>query len=233
MAPGSNSVTVRLDGARGTGSTTVPITPPLRPVVYRCSSRSAGCYWRSAFLVVGIVSIAGAAVRESVLSPGAAPDKRRVWRARIAMLASLVFCVLVIGGGKHWWDGVDAAFQNSLYRPFAISLSRTTDGGRARMRLKIIDSAWVMRNDSAWLRRTHNPAWSPLITDHGKLMHLFLVKMPRNGCVRAPASRHERFRHVHVRSSGASGRSLFRIRRYRARKRVYKEGRSWETFGSL
>ena len=178
MAPGSNSVTVRVDGARGAGSAIVPITAVASSRLPMQKSLSGLLLALGAFLVLGIVSITGAAVRESVLPPGAVPDKRRVWRARFAMLASLVVFVLVIGGGKRWWDGVDADFRENLYRPFAISLAESTDGGRANIRLTITDSAWVMRHDSAWLHRTHNSAWSPLISDHGRLMHLFLVKMP-------------------------------------------------------
>jgi hypothetical protein len=130
------------------------------------------------FLFVGIVSIAGAAVRESVLAPGAVPDRRRLWRARATMVGSVVFFSVLLGGGKIWWDGVDANFRANLYRPFAITLSAKTDGAQPQLRLRIVDSVWTMRHDSAWLARTRSPAWSPLITDHGRMMHLFLVRMP-------------------------------------------------------
>jgi hypothetical protein len=33
-----------------------------------------------------------------------------------------------------------------------------------------------MRRDSIWLREHDQNAWTPLVTDHGKLMHLFLVR---------------------------------------------------------
>ena len=181
MAPGSNSVTVRVRGARGEGSVIVPITavasgriPMQKPLGILLAALGL-------FLFVGIVSIAGAAVRESVLSPGEAPDRRRIWRARATMVASLVFFTIVIGGGKLWWDGVDADFQASLYRPFAVALSEQSIGGQPELQLKIVDSVWIMRNDSAWLRRTGSSAWSPLITDHGRMMHLFLVQMPGMG----------------------------------------------------
>lgn len=178
MAPGSNSVTVRVHGARGEGSVIVPITAVASSRLPMQKSLGVVLAALGVFLFVGIVSIAGAAVRESVLPPGAAPDKGRVWRARATMVASLVCFAIVIGGGKLWWDGVDADFRANLYQPFAIALSEKNEGGQPKLRLTIIDSAWIMRNDSASLRRTRNPAWSPLITDHGRLMHMFLVQMP-------------------------------------------------------
>lgn len=181
MASGSNSVTVRVRGARGDGSVIVPVTavansrlPMQKPLGILLSVLGL-------FLFIGIVSIAGAAVREGVLAPGAAPDRRRVWRARATMVASLVFFALVIGGGKFWWDGVDGDFRASLYRPFAIALSERSEAGQPRLQLRIVDSAWTMRHDSAWLRRARSAAWSPLITDHGRMMHLFLVQMPGMG----------------------------------------------------
>jgi hypothetical protein len=181
MAPGSNSVTVRVRGGHGEGSVIVPVTavasgrlPMQKPLGLLLAALGL-------FLLVGIVSIAGAAVRESVLPPGEAPDRRRLWRARATMVASLVFFTVVIGGGKRWWDGVDAGFRANLYRPFAISLSERIVEGQPQLRLKIVDSVWIMRNDSAWLRRARSSAWSPLITDHGRMMHLFLVRMPGMG----------------------------------------------------
>ena len=97
------------------------------------------------------------------------------------MVGSFLFFATVLGGGKRWWDGVDAEFRANLYRPFAIAVSEKSVGGQPQLQLKIVDSVWLMRNDSAWLRRTRNSAWSPLITDHGRIMHLFLVQMPGMG----------------------------------------------------
>lgn len=178
MAPGSNSVTVRVHGARGDGSVIVPVTAVANSRLPMQKPLGILLAVLGLFLFVGIVSIAGAAVREGVLPPGTAPDRLRLWRARATMLASLVFFTLVIGGGKFWWDGVDADFRASLYRPFAIALSERNDGGQPRLQLRIVDSAWTMRHDSAWLSHARSAAWSPLITDHGRMMHLFLVRMP-------------------------------------------------------
>jgi hypothetical protein len=178
MSPGSNSVTVRVRGARGDGSVIVPITAVASGRLAMQKPLGILLVVLGLFLLVGVVSIAGAAVREGVLPPGAVPDTRRVWRARATMLASLVFFVTVLGGGKLWWDGVDSNFRANLYRPFAISLSERDDAGRPTLRLEISDSAWTMRHDSVWLSHARSNAWSPLITDHGRMLHLFLVRMP-------------------------------------------------------
>lgn len=39
----------------------------------------------------------------------------------------------------------------------------------------------MMRGDSVWLRQHHERPWPPLITDHGRLMHLFLIREADQG----------------------------------------------------
>src|SRR5688500_992830 len=108
------------------------------------------------FLFAGAVTIVGAAVRESVLAPGEAPDDRRRLRARVVTVLAGVLLALVLIGGKRWWDSVEAEERADLYRPFAVEAS-------VRGRTLALD-----------ITDTRNRNWSPLIPDHGKLMHLFL-----------------------------------------------------------
>jgi hypothetical protein len=70
---------------------------------------------------------------------------------------------LVVWGGWQWWDDVDAAYRQRLYRPLAVS-SVVDASPERRLTLTIEDEAWLNRN------------WSPLIPDHGKLVHMFAVR---------------------------------------------------------
>src|SRR5439155_1824391 len=103
---------------------------------------------------------------ESVLEPGVAPDGRRIWRARLAMAAGAALLAFASLGGRAWWNGVDAAYRSGLYRPFHATATVRGTGARPVLRLAIDDTAWI------------NPKrrWTPLIPDHGHLMHLFLVR---------------------------------------------------------
>jgi hypothetical protein len=176
MAPGSNGVTVEVKGARGAGSVIVPVAAVANrrlPLQRSLGGILAGL---GILLFAGVVTIAGAAVRESVLPPGEAPSRRRILAARATMAGTAAFFGLLLFGGKTWWDGEDAAFRENLYRPFSTVASVSGHGAGQVLRLDITDSSWMMRGDSAWLRKHHLHSWSPLVTDHGKLMHLFLVR---------------------------------------------------------
>ncbi len=107
-----------------------------------------------------VLSIVGAAVRESVLAPGEAPDGRRRLRARVVTVLAGVLLALILLGGKNWWASVEAEERAELYQPFAVEAS-------VQGRVLALD-----------IRDTRSRQWSPLIPDHGKLMHLFLVREP-------------------------------------------------------
>jgi hypothetical protein len=172
MAPGSNSVTVAVRGARGSGSAVVPVTAVANrrlPFDRRLGLLLAGV---GVFLLAGIVSIAGAAVRDGVLPPGETPSPRRLRSARRVMVGTAVIAGLLVYGGNAWWSGEDRVFQSQMYRPFSAVASLRNDV----VHLDITDSVWLRREDTVWLRAHGLPRWSSLVPDHGKLMHLFLVR---------------------------------------------------------
>jgi hypothetical protein len=187
MAPGSNSVTVAVSGAKGAGTAIVPVAavPSRRLPLQRSLAIILGGL--GLFLFAGIVTIAGAAVREGVLPPGEMPSRRRVWGARGAMAGSALIVGLLLLGGWTWWDGEDRGFRERMYRPFPTSATVVGTGPRCLLRLEIMDSGWAMRDDSVWLKQHGQRAWPPLVTDHGKLMHLFLIRQSDMGA----------FAHVH------------------------------------
>lgn len=156
MTQGSYTVRVQV----GEGVALVPVvTAPTR---LKGMQRGLGIVLAALglFLFAGAVTIVGAAVRESALAPGEVPDARRLRRARIVAALAGVLLALVLTGGKRWWDSVQAGEMERLYRPFAVEAS-------AREGVLALDIKDPRRHES-----------SPFIPDHGKLMHLFLVREP-------------------------------------------------------
>jgi hypothetical protein len=172
MSDGSNSVTVGVHGSKGSGTAVVPVVAVAtrRLPLYRGLGFILGAI--GIFLFVGAMSIGGAAVREATLEPGAVPDSGHRRRARLAMAGTGVFVAVMLFGGWTWWNSTDAEFRQRMYRPFAV---RAVEAQPGQLTFAITDSEWTERHDATYLQQRQRTQWSPLIPDHGKLMHLFLV----------------------------------------------------------
>jgi len=164
MTGGSYGVQVTIAGSAGTGATIVPVLAVATRRLDLERPLALGLAAFGAFLFIGALTIIGAAVRESVLPPGAEPDRQRVWLGRIAAGAGGVMLVGAALGGRSWWNAVDQGFARQLYHPLASQATARRERERAVLRLSIVDSAW----------RQHQI--TPLIPDHGHLVHMFLVR---------------------------------------------------------
>ena len=166
MEGGSQSVELEITGAAGTGRVTVPVDAVARGVLTMPKNLGSILGALGVALLVMIVSIIGAAVRESMLEPGSEPMARRRWWARGAMTLGAVLLALLFWGGKRWWDAEAADYRNNrLYRPMEASASVRIDEGRRVLALEISDPRFARS--------------APIIPDHGKLMHLFVVREPK------------------------------------------------------
>jgi hypothetical protein len=166
MTSGSYEMNVTVEGARGSGTATVPVLSVATARLGMQRALGTVLAVLGALLVAGVVTFAGAAARESVLAPGEEPDPRRRRGARLAMAGTAAVVALLLVGGSRWWDAVDRDYQRGLYRPLASEASvRATDAG-ALLRFRITDSTWG------------NGRQTPLIPDHGKMMHMFVAREP-------------------------------------------------------
>ena len=182
MSPGAYSVDVTVEGARGTGTLAVPVNAMATNT--RPMSQGYGLMLAvlGVVLFIGGLTIARAIFTESHLAPGTLPAACDRCRGRIAMAATAVALALLAYGGKKWWDAEDHNYRNnSLYKPLAVEAQVRSDHDQLIMALKVDTSA----------RRGR---WTPLIPDHGKLMHLFLVQDGPAGA----------FAHLHPVSRGAA-----------------------------
>jgi len=176
MSGGSNSITVDVSGSRGSGKAVVPVVNvPLRRLDLD-PRLGIGLSVVGVFLFAGLVTIIGAAVREGSLPPGEAPPPANRARARRASLGTSVALAVILFGGWKWWNSEDSSFRENIFRPLASKAIVVAASPQPRFVFSIVDSAWVHRGDTAWLRKHDANSWTPLIPDHGKLMHLFLVR---------------------------------------------------------
>jgi hypothetical protein len=166
MESGAQSIELEIDGSSGTGRVIIPVDAVARRVLPMPEGLGVTLAVLGLALMALLVSIIGAAVRESVLEPGAEPQRRRHWYARGAMALGAFLLTALIWGGKHWWDAEAADYRhNRLYHPIACTANIRPENGRRVLRLEI--------NDPSFSRS------APLVPDHGKLMHLFLMREPK------------------------------------------------------
>ena len=165
MEPGAQSVELEVRGLAGTGTVIIPVDAVATRVLVMPKTLGAILAVLGLVLVTLLLSIIGAAVRESVLQPGVESPRRRRWYARGAMVLGGSLLVTLLWGGKRWWASEAADYRNNrLYQPLAAQARIRTENGRHVLRLEVTDPAFSRS--------------APLVPDHGKLMHLFLMREP-------------------------------------------------------
>jgi hypothetical protein len=170
MTPSSYQLAVAIDGPAGNGAVVIPVlalATAERPMPSWLGGVLAAL---GIFLTAGLLTIVGSAVRESGLPPGAQPDAKRRVRARFGIAIAGLLAALALWGGNQWWAAEASSYSRSvLYRPFDAVASVAPHDARRTLTLTIRDERW---------NGTPNPRsrYNALMPDHGKLMHLFLVR---------------------------------------------------------
>jgi len=171
MTASSYQMAVDVDGPSGSGTAMVPVMA-IATVDRDMPSWLGGVLaGLGVLLTLGLLTLIGASVRESVLVPGEEPDAKRRRRARFAASGTAILAALILWGGSVWWAAEADAYRNGVrYRPFETTASIVTGEGAPTVSLGI-------RDPLRW-NGTPNPAsrYNALLPDHGKLMHLFLVR---------------------------------------------------------
>ena len=180
MDSGAYSVFVEVDGDLGPGTAIVPLNS-------LSSQRLPMPRWMGViFLTAGailfllLVMLVGAGVRESVLPPGESVPRKRRFRAIIFQVLATLFFASVLWQGKRWWDEVDAEFRhNRLFTPVEMASQLRFPQREPRLHLSF-DRGYPHWRD-----------FTPIVPDHGKRMHLFLVR-----------NDHDVFAHLHPEQLG-------------------------------
>lgn len=168
MESGSWQVRVQVEGAQGNGELAVPVPAAARRTLPMQKSLGILLLALMSLLVVAIISIVGAARRESTLPPGELPSEERSRRGRWMMLGTAVVVFGILYFGNWWWNSeASAKARQMIYKPPPLDVSLEPNG---RLLLKM--------GESAWHRNRPETVMTNLMPDHGHLMHLFLLREP-------------------------------------------------------
>ncbi|HVP45280.1 MAG TPA: hypothetical protein VMT32_01805 [Bryobacteraceae bacterium] len=165
MRFGSWQVRVRAEGARGAGEMSVPVPALAMRTSTMQKELGAGLLGLMVFLMVGIVSIVGAGVREAQLEPGVEPAAKNRKRAAIIMAITLILVCGAVYLGNKWWNFEANNYAQNIYRP--IDMSATVEPG-GRLLLHLQDTGIFLRFTKM----------DDLLPDHGHLMHMYVISTP-------------------------------------------------------
>jgi hypothetical protein len=179
MRQGAYAVVVRVDGTAGGGAVTVPYTAVAQGVLTMNGTMAVALAAVAVFLVAGMLTIISAAAGEATLTPGSEPDDDVRRRARRARWTAAAIIAAILIGGRVWWMAEDRAYAAMVFRPTAATVTvRDVPAARASRTVRpghAVPPTHMLRfalDPSIAQQRT----WVPLIPDHGKLLHFFLVK---------------------------------------------------------
>ncbi|MEP6735399.1 MAG: hypothetical protein ABJA70_07765 [Chryseolinea sp.] len=168
MDNGALSIQLDVNGGAGAGTILVPVMAV--STVQRVMDPSLG--WMLAalalLLVVLMITIISACVSDSLVKPGhdTANLQRKKWTG-IAVSTGLL--LLMLYGGKSWWNGWAQDYQRFMYHSFKATTT-ISENGKGRELTFSIDTTAKLQN------LTFSRKISYIIPDHGKLMHLFIVR---------------------------------------------------------
>ena len=164
MGFGSWQVRVQASGAKGKAEISIPVPALAVRSSTMQKGLGVGLFGLLMILVVGIVSIVGAGVREAQLEPGVTPSEKNRKSGAIVMVVTLVFMIGAVYMGNKWWNSEARAYALHIYKPIEMS---GTVGSGGRLALKLEEAGWLTFDKL-----------DDLIPDHGHLMHLFIVSAP-------------------------------------------------------
>jgi len=168
MEWGPLKVRVSVDGAKGKGELAVPVAAAAQKTLKMERPLGSLLALLMVFLAVGIIFIAGAAVREGNLGPGEAPAPSRARHARVVMAITAIVVVGILYLGKAWWSADASNYQHrvNLFKPPAAE-TKLEDGNRLVI--------WPKPQYAEW---SNYIKMEEVIPDHGHLMHLFVISVP-------------------------------------------------------
>jgi hypothetical protein len=167
LRPGSYTVGISVQGAQGMAEATVPVNVLGAAILQMKPGLRAMLVLSGLALLIGAVWIVAGIAREGPFPPETKPaiaDDARGRRA--AIVAALVLAAGVAVGGMRWRNMELAYRTHGLQKPEPVNAEVRPETNRLILELRQAEQSLSL------------PSWAALAPDHGKLMHLFLVREP-------------------------------------------------------
>lgn len=164
MSRGSYTVAIDVYGKRGHHQVAVPV---MALATTKLGLETPFAILLVAFGIVlfcGLVAIVRAAASDSLVETNREPNQVDRRRGSLGAIITVPILLVLILAGATWWRGEDTSYDSTIYKPLAAEAT-VVDGPMGHtLRLAVRDTSG------------QDLMQSPVMPDHGKLMHLFMVK---------------------------------------------------------
>lgn len=166
MTDGSSGILLHVSGALGSGE----IVAPVMAVSTATKKLPAG----TGYILIGLgvllfglmLTIIGNSVADGLMPRGEGLTGSRRRAKRIAVVVAALFSTGIVYGGNVWWTTWANRYRQFMYRPMHANYVLRQDSGGNDLTIHID------------LEHGQRSGLSYVVPDHGKLMHLFVVRIP-------------------------------------------------------
>ncbi len=164
MELGTTSIAVEIEGSLGKEKVIVPLVAISTAKKIMDASLGWVLAGLGLLLFVLMATIIGASMSDGLAAPNEELTEKLKRKRILGIGVSSIVLFLILWGGKSWWDSWAMNYQKFMYKPY-----------QADSKIKQIDDQLILefKIDSNSVRSRWT---SYLIPDHGKLMHLFVIR---------------------------------------------------------
>jgi hypothetical protein len=167
MKPGASGIQVEVIGDTS-GQVLVPVMAVATAQKEMPESLGWILFGLCVFLVILMVTIISASVSDGLVKPNIAPAPAISRKRWIGSGISTVLLLLILWGGKSWWENWAKRYNRFMFKPLNATATFNTEGNKRTLTLAVDTTKLTAMSNSRVM--------SLVIPDHGKLMHMFIVR---------------------------------------------------------
>ena len=164
MDAGTSGIEIEVKGSSGDGTILVPVMAVSTSQKTMDPSLGWMLLALCALLVVLMVTIISASVSDGMVKPGEEVTSKIKRRRTVGAVVSTIVLLAMLWGGKTWWDNWAGDYKRFMYQSLKATSAVTGN--------ELTFSVDTTRLSNLSFTRNINY----IIPDHGKLMHMFLVR---------------------------------------------------------
>ncbi len=168
MDAGTSGIDIEIKGSSGSGNVLIPVMALSTTQREMPSSLGWILFALCVFLVVLMTTIISASVSDGLVKPNEAITSKVLRKRWVGAGVSALLLILLLCAGKSWWDGLSSDYKRFMYKPFRAYSKLSQSHGQNMLELRIDTTRHSNLNYTRKL--------SYIVPDHGKLMHMFLVR---------------------------------------------------------